>query len=150
MKKIKIQANPKDWDLSILRAEGVERNCRMLSPVITAMIAAKLPEPHLSVWRSAVEEFRTLGNGEWNAGSVIVTRDVTHRPVLIPDWIESEVIAIEQPESKPCLVCDITANYPDGTRDMMTVTLTAPEMLSFFDYFTDSSNWPNPQADVQP
>lgn len=72
MKLTQIHANPQDWDLSILRAVGVERNGRKLSPIITALTAKALPEPHLSVWRAAVEQFRALGRGEWDESHMTV------------------------------------------------------------------------------
>lgn len=130
MKLIKIQANPADWDLSTLRAESVERNGRMLSPVITEMIAEKLPGPHLSVWRAAVAEFRALGKGEWNAASVKVYK-VTQN-------------------DETYLICDIYAYFPDGTTDSLSLNLPSPEMIAFFNYFTDESSWPNPQSTMQP
>lgn len=149
MKIIQIQANPQDWDLSILRALGVERNGRKLSPVITAMIAKNLPEPQISVWHAAVEQFRTLGNGEWDAATVKVYKETAPYHVPRPAWMEQDEAPSDTPQ-EPTLNCDITANYPDGTIDSMTLTLTAPEMIAFFDYFTDESTWPNPQTVTQP
>lgn len=149
MKLIQIQANPNYWDLSILRAVGVERNGRKLSPAITALMAKKLPEPQLSVWRAAVEEFRTLGNGEWNAANVKVYKETVPYHAPRPAWVEQDE-APSEPLPPPTLICDITANYPDGTTDGLTLKLTAPEMIAFFDYFTDEASWPNPQAATQP
>lgn len=130
MKLIQIHANPQDWDLSILRAVGVDRNGRKLSPIITALTAKALPEPHLSVWRAAVEQFRALGNGEWNAASVKVYK-VTQN-------------------DETYLICDIYAYFPDGTTDSLSLNLPSPEMIAFFNYFTDESSWPNPQSTMQP
>lgn len=149
MKLIQIQATPLDWDLSILRAVGVDRNGRKLSPIITALTAKALPEPHLSVWRAAVEQFRALGNGEWDAATVKVYKETVPYHAPRPAWMEQDEVPSDvQPE--PTLICDITANYPDGTIDCMTLNLTAPEMIAFFDYFTDEVNWPNPQSTMQP
>lgn len=152
MKEIQVQANPEDWDLSILRAVGVERNGRMLSPYLTTMTAVRLPEPHLTIWRAAVAEFRAIGGGEWDAATVVVTKGLTHNPdAPRPDWMEQGRAPSDPlPAPEPCLHCRITTHYAaDNTMGGMTLNLTAPEMIAFFDYFTDEVNWPNPQSAQQ-
>lgn len=129
MPLLHIQADPKDWDLSIIRAVGLTRNGRKLA-YIPEIQANALPEPYLTIWHAAVAEFQSLGQGTWDCADTHVRKTVKDGTIV--------------------LICDITANYPDGTIDGLTLTLPSPEMIAFFDYFTDESSWPNPQAAQQP
>lgn len=129
MPLLHIQADPTDWDSSIIRAVGLTRNGRKLA-YIPEIQANALPEPYLTIWHAAVTEFQSLGQGAWDCANTQVHKTCKQDDTIV-------------------LICNITANYPDGTIDRMQIELPSPEMIAFFDYFTDEINWPNPAAETQ-
>lgn len=146
MKKIQLNVNP-EWDESYMTVSGVTLDDGWSLPShVTHMPVKSMDAAHLAVWHAAVEQFRTIGNGDWIAARVMVTKieGRTERWTRDPD---QPPVDVTHPTK---LVCDVEARREDRSVKRIQILLEDVAMIEFFDYYTSSAAWTTPQPTMQP
>lgn len=146
MKKIQLEVNP-NWDESYMTVTGIIlEDGWLLPPSTTRMKVKDMDSVHLEVWHTAVNQFRTLGNGDWLAARVTVTK-MEGCTAQWPGEVDSTPIEVTSPDK---LVCEVTARKPDGSVKHLQILLDNEAMIAFFDYFTSTEAWITTHLTDQP
>lgn len=139
MSVLSINANKEDWNESVLTFCGVKKEGRDLKASKTQIVAKNLIPEHLAVWEAAVEQFKGVGRGDWNASSVTITKNMP-----------SETLEEGEESTVAFLSCNVLAEYPDDTSATLNIQIEEKAMVDFFDYYFDWRVWETPQQQELP
>lgn len=133
MSVLSINANKEDWNESVLTFCGVKKEGRDLKASKTQIVAKNLIPEHLAIWEAAVEQFRGVGRGDWDASSVTITKNMP-----------SEALEEGEEPTVAFLNCNVLAEYPDETSASLNIKIEEKAMVDFFDYYFDWQAWETP------
>lgn len=121
MKEIQIACVPSNWDASTITAVGMCRNGRRALPVTT--VAAKLPQPWLTVWHGLVDTLSGVAPGEWAA--TYISCELVELP------------AVDAAEPQQAVQLSIHRRWDDmTTAEPVALTMESAEAVAFFEHLT--------------